>query len=262
MRVRSLLSVLIVTLVALVTRMAHASTESCAQAYEDAQRLRRDGKLLASRTQLVACSQDACPSVVRKQCTAWLAEVNDELPSVAVRVHGRDGCDRPDASVAVDGTEVTRAADGRTTDLDPGSHVVRATVDDAVTERVVVVSPGERRRIVMIDLAPAGTTCGAPIPAPAPRLAPTAPVPPVRTTEARPVPPLVYVLGATGLVSAGVGGTFGVLAWEQKGTLDECKGHCAQHDVDSMQRKFAVADLGSVIAVVSLGVAGVLYFTR
>jgi hypothetical protein len=251
----------------LVTSSAEASPETCARSYEQGQSLRKDGKLLEARREIVACSQDACPSVLRKDCIAWLSQIGDEIPSVAIRVHGPDGCDRPDAKITIDGTEAARAADGRAVELDPGSHTLRVVIDNTTTDRTIVVSPGERRRIVTVDLAPPGLVCGAPPPSAPPVVAepppPPPPPPPMPVpTETKKVPPLVYVFGSLGIVSAGVGGAFGILAWSDKGTLDDCKGRCAQSDVDAMQRSFVVADIATVVAVLSLGAAAVLYLTR
>lgn len=236
---------------------ARADTEVCLKAYADAQRLRKDAKLLESRKELLVCSQDDCATMLRKDCSLWLGEVNEQIPALAVRVVGPDGCDRPDAAISVDDADVAGAAEGRPFELDPGPHVIRASVGGRVKEQSVVVSAGERKRNVTIAF-PGGAraVCGM-------ARAPEGSSPSPRATpKARPVPPLVWVLGAAGLVSAGVAAGFGASAFDQKASLDLCKGSCAQADVDSMQRTFLVADVAAIVAVSSLVAAGVLYILR
>lgn len=242
------------------TRSALADAEACARSYEDAQSLRRDGKLLDARAALVACARDACPSVLRKDCASWLTELGEETPTIAVRVHGPDGCDRAEAAVSVDGTDVPGAADGRALALDPGRHALRAAVDGSTIDRVIVLARGERNRMVTLDLAPQGVVCGASPSTARSRPSPLTDLP--RSPAPRAAPPLTYLLGGLGLAGISVGGAFAVVAWNQKSTLDDCKGHCAQGDVDTMQRSFVVADIATVVGVVSLGIAAALYFKR
>ncbi|GAC1548389.1 MAG: hypothetical protein NVS3B10_11980 [Polyangiales bacterium] len=234
-------------------------TDDCSHAYELGQRLRQQSQLVDARKELVICAQDRCPAVLRKDCVGWLAEVTDAIPAIAIQARGSDGCDRPLATAWIDGALVTRGADGRPIDVDPGPHTVRVEVDGAMIEQVVVVSAGDRRRVV--TLAPAGGAAGCGVgPPPSPSKVETPLVP--RTEGPRPVPAIVYVLGTAGLVSLGIGSGFGIAGWSQKGTLDHCKGNCPNRDVDTMQRTFLVSDVAVGVGVVALAAATVLYLTR
>ena len=239
-----------------------ADAETCARSYEAAQNLRQQSKPVAARRELLVCAQDACPAFVRRDCSQWLSDIEPEIPSIAVRVHGADGCDRADAIVAVDGTTIPSGADGRALEIEPGSHVIRASVGATTSEQTVVVSPGERHRMVVLDLGPRNAVCGvsaAPSPLPV-VIGPTPP--PAADVSARKIPTLTWVLGGIG---AGVGAVslgFGIAAWSEKSTLDGCKGHCAQHDVDVMKRNFNIADITMFTAIASLGAAAYFYFTR
>src|SRR5260370_19556862 len=65
-----------------VASTAHADTaDQCIAAAEQSQPLRHDGKLLAGRRLLIACSRSECPSVVRTDCTKWLADLDALMPS-------------------------------------------------------------------------------------------------------------------------------------------------------------------------------------
>src|SRR4051794_37170175 len=95
--VRLVLGIFVVIASALVAPHALADTEECSRTYESAQRFRLQSKLLDARSALVICAQDTCPAALRKDCVAWLAEVNEAMPAVALNVRGSDGCDRPTA---------------------------------------------------------------------------------------------------------------------------------------------------------------------
>lgn len=240
--------------VAVFPRTAAADREACARSYEAAQGSRLEGKLLDARRELLVCAQDSCPAVLRKDCVTWLGEVERETPTIAVRVVGPDGCDRPDAEVTVDGRTVAHAAEGVAFPLDPGPHKVRATIGTTSTEQAAVVAASERRRTVTIAFGGA-TTCarggaGAALPAPE------------RGAERKPLPRSIFVLGGIGVVAAGIATAFAVSGWSQKGDLDACKGACAQGEVDTMRRTFVVADLGALVAVGTVLAAGVVYLTR
>jgi hypothetical protein len=233
-------------------------TDDCSRAYELGQRFRQQSKLLEARSELVICAQDRCPAVLRKDCVGWLADVAEATPAIAIQARGIDGCDRPLAIAWIDGSLISHGAEGRPIELDPGPHTVRVEIDGAMVEQTVVVSGGDRRRVVTLSTAGTAASCGVVAPSP---FKLDATVPPQRE-RARPVPALVYVLGGAGLVGLGVSGGFGIAGWSQKSTLDQCKGNCSNRDVDVMQRTFLVSDVAMGISIVALATATVIYLTR
>jgi hypothetical protein len=240
----------------------HADAEGCAKSYERAQSLRQDAKLLEARSELLVCAQDACPAVLRKDCVTWLSEVTAQTPSIAVRVHGKDGCDRPDAQITLDGTLVPRGAEGRPIAVNPGSHSVQALVDGATADQVVVATTADKTRLVTIELGDPQTTCGRPSNTSSASSAPPFGADGVPSPERRGPTTLTYALGTAGIITGAVAISFGISAWSQKGTLDDCKGTCAQRDVDTMRRTFLIADVATFVTVATLAAATVLYLTR
>jgi hypothetical protein len=236
----------------LLDDVARADDAVCLSTYVDAQRVRKDGQLVEARRQLVMCSQDDCPAKLRKECVAWLAEIEEAIPSVAVQVRGPDGCDRGDAIASLDG--VPLPSDGRAVDVNPGAHVLRVELAGAVQTQSVVATVGDRNRVVRVSYADAAVTCGSPRggPPPSPLLTPATPEAPRR------IPTLAYVLGGAGLAALGLSAGFGVSAWNQKGTLDDCKGSCAPRDVDTMRRTFLVADVSAGIGIAALAAATII----
>src|SRR5580765_5052723 len=70
--------------------------KACIASSEKAQQLRADGKLLASRQELLVCARDVCPGVVRKDCAKWLGELEDALPSIVLGAKDGKGHDLED----------------------------------------------------------------------------------------------------------------------------------------------------------------------
>src|SRR5262249_19486390 len=214
--------------------------------------------------QAIACAQDACPAELRKDCLRWVEEVNRDTPSLVVHAVGADACDLEQARVLVDGQLVAERLEGKPVLLDPGVHAVRVETTGAQPiEQRVVLSEGEKNRVVEFRFAPAGATCHAPIAPPTPPPTPPPLPPPKRPPpRGRPIPPLVYVLGGVSALSLGIAGGFYISALSQKNTLDGCRPRCAVSDVDTMRRTYLVGDVLLGVGVVALATAAILFVTR
>jgi len=231
-------------------------TKACVQSFDRAQELRRDGKLVAARKELVACALPHCPDVVERKCSEWLDEVDKTLPTVAIVVEGTS----EQVQVFVDGEKVDPASLGRATGMDPGPHQVRVEVAGRPpVEQRIVVAEGERNRIVRIDLA---ASAG---PQPDPPPTPTAPKPTEPSEgESSGISPLVWV--GFGVAAAGllVGGITGGVALSKGGEIDDAcpDGKCTEEQRDTYDSgmtmahvstaSFAVAGVGVVVGIVGL----------
>ncbi len=230
---------------------AKAVKEGCVSAYERAQDLRRTGKLIEAREALITCSQPACPSAATVDCTRWLGEVEQSLPSVVVSAHDARGHEVADLRVLVDGAPLAAAPSGLATPIDPGVHTFRyeSSLGPAVEESVTI-REGEKNRAVSVTLGPA----------PAPAAASAAPS---SSAAARPIPALAWVLGGVGVAGFAVLGGFGAISLGDENRLREtCAPHCPEADVHAIRVKHTIADIGLGVGVASLGVATVLFFTR
>src|SRR5262245_7561005 len=76
--------------------------DKCVSSAEAAERLRDRAKLLDARKELLQCTREICPGVVRKDCAAWLADVDRSIPTIVVRLRDRAGND-VQARVWIDG---------------------------------------------------------------------------------------------------------------------------------------------------------------
>jgi hypothetical protein len=225
--------------------------EACVSAYERAQDLRRTGKLIDAREALITCSQPACPSAATVDCTRWLGEVEQSLPSVVVSAHDARGHEVSDLRVLVDGAPLAAAPSGLATPIDPGVHTFRyeSSLGPAVEESVTI-REGEKNRAVSATLGPA----------PAPAAADGAPS---SSASARPIPASAWLFGGLGVAGFAVLAGFGASSLADESALrDTCAPHCQEADVHAIRVKHTIADIGLGVGVASLGVATWLFVTR
>jgi len=218
--------------------------DACINAYEQAQRLRKSGDLTAARDALMTCSRDTCPDIAKTDCTRWLAEVRQDVPSIVVGARFGDGRDAIDVRVTMDGKPLTEKLDGHAIELNPGVHTLRfETTGRAPVEERVSIRVGERNRRVIATF---------PDPAPATPATPSA----------GGIPTMTYVLGGVGVLGLAGFGFFGATGLSKESDLDQCKPTCASGDVDTVRTRYLLADISLVVGALGLGGASYFYFTR
>jgi len=219
----------------------------CIEASEKAQQLRADGELTASREQLLTCARDACPGVVRKDCSRWLGEVDDALPSVVLAARDHLGHDVPATKVTVDDAPFADRLDGKAQTLDPGSHVFKFEAEGhPVVRETVLVREGEKNRTVTVTFpAPPGAEKPAPVVAPV-----------------RAVPTAAWIATGVGVVALGSFVGFGLAGRSQASDLRAtCAPSCADDDVSSVRTKLLVADVSLGVSLVSFGIGAWIFLS-
>ena len=172
-------------------------------------------------------------------CTRWLEEVSDTIPSIVVRaMRGRREVDK--ARVFIDDEEAK--LDGRPIELDPGPHQIRVEVEGSPSaEREVVAKTGVRARIVEIELPSSGNA--------------------VHDSETEPAAtggthPVVWIAGGIGVLGLASFGYFGLRAKHRYDDLDEsCAPSCKKSDSDEVKRAFLIADISLGVAALGFGTA-------
>ncbi|HSC88769.1 MAG TPA: hypothetical protein VLC09_15915 [Polyangiaceae bacterium] len=234
------------------TARAQSAAQICIDHHAQAQENRSERRWQAARGHLLACAASSCPGVIAGDCTRWLDELDQQMPSVVLVVR-RGGRDVGDASLTLDGNAVQAGAE---LEVDPGEHViiVRTAAEPAVEQRVRV-SPGEKSRLVHVEL-------------PSPD-APNAPT----TTEAavpmhRPVPWYTWALGGGALALAGAGTTFGILAMNERSQLalppeeGGCAPVCTAEQTSNLSTLATVSDIAFGTAIAAGIGAGITYLLR
>jgi hypothetical protein len=213
------------------------------------QELRARGELRAARQDFRACTQEACPSEVRVDCTRWLSEVSAAIPTLVIDVRDADGRDVTDASVLADDQPVSGYLNGQEIELDPGQHKLRVQRPNGTHgEQDVVLHIGDQARRVAFTL-----------PRPAPE---RAPAPPPSAPERR-ASPIVWVLGAVAAAGAVSFAAFGVAGYVQHRHLqDECGPSCDGSRVNAVRTAYVVSDVSLGVSLVTAGLAIYLYLTE
>lgn len=217
-------------------------TAVCIDSFERSQEHRRDQKLLQARTELLLCSASTCPAAIQKPCTAWLAELGKQLPTIVLHVESADGVPSTTATATLDDDTSPKTL-GTALEVDPGQHRVDVREEDgSEASLTLAIQPGEKDKKVVIRLPARPKATEAP--------PPPAPTPPRRRgLTAGPI-----ALFSTTVVATGV---FTVLGLGARSDANELRARCAPscpHDeVDAVRRKALGADIALGVGVVTLG---------
>jgi hypothetical protein len=241
-RVRAPRCCLLVPAFFLVAGSVHATgPDECIASHERGQRLRRDGRLLAARTEFAACADDPCPGIIRQDCAAFERKVAALIPSVVLGLTDAQGKDVPAATVVVDDAGAPSALDARAVELDPGSHrFTFRSPSGQVRTMEVVLNERERMRIVAT--------------------LPPAPAPAAAEPGLFPAPTLSYVFAGIGIAGLASFTGFAMSGKSKQDELEQCAPHCAKSDVDTMRTRYLVGDISLAVGVASLGAAAYFFF--
>lgn len=215
----------------------------CAQTAEEGQRSRAQGALRAARESFLTCARKGCPRAVQADCARWMEEVTESQPTVVIHAYGKNKAEIETPHVSVDENDVV--LNGMALPLDPGPHVIRLQTDEGTTEQRVVLTEGEKNRVVSLSLAPKET--------------PPPPPPPIQKSP--PIPVLTYGLGGAAIVTLGTGVVlWGLGASDHSALAASCApgGTCARSAVSSARTELVVGDL--LVATSVLLAAGAAYF--
>lgn len=219
-----------VAALALLAPSVHAegsAVDACVADADAGQVLRDASKLIDARSAFRRCASAACPAPIRSDCTSWATEVDARVPILRLRTV--DGHGRPvAATTTLDGRVVT----GDALEVDPGPHVVEASIGRERRTRSVMLGPGDRSG-VELAFASGGVA-----------------------------PVTLVALGVAG-VSLGLGTFFAFKARSSYDDLDaRCAPTCAGDDVSSVRREGLLADVFFATGLVALGVAAYAYLRQ
>jgi hypothetical protein len=218
----------------------------CISAYEQGQKLKQESKLFDARRQLLICTREVCPELLRTDCEQWLKEVDQTMPSVVIAAKDPKGTDITEVRVVIDGKEAAERLDGKAIQLDPGDHVlVFEHAGEKAEERKVLIREGEKHRVIHITFGAQSKGGGEP-----------------PADHGRPIPALTWVFGGLGVVALGSFAYFGLKGKSEADSYQQCKPYCSQSDIDATHTKLIVADVSLGVGVVSIAVATYLLVAR
>jgi hypothetical protein len=232
---------------------ASVSKVECAQAFENAQRLRNSARYLEATREVRTCVNPSCGAALMEECGKIYGELEAATPSVVFAARDGGGKELSRTTVRIDDGGSPLALDGKPVALDPGSHtfVFSAEGFPPQTESAVIRA-GERFRPIAVVLQ-----------APPPSRPPTS----VADTSSRDLGPRPRVpLGAyvlSGVAVAGVGGFVGFRLWGAH-DFDElsrtCKPDCASSSVDAVRQKYLVSTVSLAVGAAAAVGAVTWYF--
>ena len=206
-----------------------------------------------ARAELLVCAQTTCPEFIMTDCRRWLDEVEYAMPTVVFAV--REGTrDLEDVLVTRNGKLIANRLDGRAVAVDPGKQRFvfelkgnrQRTVDALIVE-------GEKSRVIAVEVPPpdevALTEYGGARPPPA--LAPAG----ARCRRCRwcwPVWGRWAWAASPGFARGGLAP--GIGRW-----TDAAPPAARDREVQSVRRKYLLADISLGVGVGALAVAGYLY---
>lgn len=222
-----------------------ADKQTCITAHNEAQVERQAGHLGVAATKLAQCTDPVCPALIRKDCVAWLSEVQSEQPSIVIDAKDGRGKDIAQARVFIDSAPDARPADGRPIELDPGTHDIAVVAPSGARQvEKVVVRVGEKSRVVRVVVGPAQ---------PDESKAPASEARPARTSGSKTGAVVASVVAGAGFATFGV---FGVLGTTRESELTRtCAPNCSAEDKSGVDRQYLVADVGLAVGVVATGLA-------
>jgi hypothetical protein len=217
--------------------------EACANAAEQAQSLRDEGKYRRAREQMLICARDVCPGPIKSDCGKWLDQIERDAPTVVFGAKD-SGKDVTDVKVWMDGVAVTEKLDGKPQLVDAGEHTFKFEHGGVVKEEKVLIQAGQKGRAITVAFGQATTT----------------PPPPPPVEEGSLVPALV--VGGIGVLALGSFTLFGIQGKNEVDDLQKCKPRCAESDVDKARTKLIIADISLGVGIVALAVSAYMIITR
>ena len=234
-----------------------SSTAQCVQDHEQAQVLRAEGDLMGAQSKMLACSKEACPAVVRQDCTLWYTENLREIPSIVVSAQ-KNSEDVFVANVFVNDELLTAKLEGKERRLNPGRYSIRVEIEgfEPIT-REILLSKRQRSRSVEFlfvkdteDVRDENSSESTKKPEPEP---PTH----------RPIQKSTYVFTGGALLGVAVGATFASVGTSQHSRLqNECAPFCSDSKKSSVDTKLLVADIAFGLALGSAVGALLTYVLR
>jgi hypothetical protein len=232
------------------------SGAACITPYEGAQELRRAQHLMRARQALLICTAPGCPEIVRTDCTKWLGEVIEAIPSVVLAATvGNENTF--DVSVSMDGAPFVDRLDGKPIEVDPGLHeFVFQHEGSPSLSRKIIVPAHEKDQVISVAWP-------SPSPAPVPSPLDSHPSSPQTPGASRPIPPLFFALSGASVIGFGAFAGIGLWADSTKSDLEaSCSPRCSQGAVNDLQTRLLVADISLGVGAAAAAGALVVFLTR
>jgi hypothetical protein len=241
------------------------TVDECLAAHRESQALRKQYQLLESRALLSECTHAACPTPVKRDCSRWVEEIDQQLPSVVFRLDTSEGDSSRDIKVFVDGELRFQSLPNRATEFNPGTYRFSFSMPGKDTvEQEVVLGEAEKFKNIAVKFPSAQKPSEA-VASTKPNEAITpGPTSKVSSIPAnRPVPVASYVFAGLGVAAAASFAAWGFSSKSLRSNLEnQCAPDCGQTEIDKIRTRALIADISLAASAASFGTAAILYFAR
>ncbi len=223
---------------------------ACVASYDHSQVFRRDHRLARARTELQSCARADCPALVRTDCIAWLDQVQNAIPSLAIRA-AKDGEEIATVKVIADEEIIATRLDGSSLEVEPGEHTFRFETEGAPPVVLkLLVHEREKDRVVAVTFASSPEPERAKVETNARRFI-------------RPVPPGMYVLGGVGVAGLAAFGVLGLIGKNDESALvSTCSPNCTPSAIGKVRGEYVGADIGLGVGAAALVSSVIWYVLR
>lgn len=222
----------------------------CKVAAEQAQQLRSAHQLQAARQQLLMCANAACPTVIRTDCSQWLAEVDTAQPSIVIKANDSSGGDIVAVTVLLDGVQLADRLEGIARPINPGVHKFHFEANGMLPiDEQVVIREGEKQRTMLVKFQ------ALKIETSTKESSQVGGAPSASRGSKSAVP---YILAGVGVLALGSFAYFGINGRSDASQLAAGCGatkSCSESQVAPVRKKLLLADISLGISAVSLGIA-------
>jgi hypothetical protein len=227
--------------------------EACVSAFDRGQRAQSDRALRRAQSELIVCSQESCPTVLRADCAGVLAEVRAALPTIVFAADDGNGRELTDVKVYAGSELLASTLDGRAIAVDPGTFDLRF---ERAGQPAVVASrtlrEGEKSRVIRVSL---GGGSGFAVP---PRVPSSERIQGTRSAAGWALP---GALAAVGLASVGVA-IYTRLRFDSR--VDElrtsCAPECTQAQRSDLSGTLVTSNVALGVGVGALALAALAWF--
>lgn len=247
----SLVSLLSLSFLSSTKPASAADDTACIQSYEQTQTLRKQSRFREAHDEATKCARDTCPVVLAKDCTKWLGELEQSIPTIVFDVKSTSGEELTLVKVMMDGKPLVDKLDGKALAMDVGPHTFHFESTDSKVggqpvEQKIVIHEGDKNRKVSVTLGAAKANNANVQVGPADR----------------PIPISAYVFGGAAVLGLGIGTVFAISGSSKESDLDACRPSCPANDVNSVSTSYAIADILLTAGFVSAIAAAYIFLSR
>jgi hypothetical protein len=223
---------------------AEPSEPSC-EAVEKTEPLRAQGQYREARVQLLECVNAQCGGDVRRGCAATLQKLDAVTPSIVIRAEDEGGNDVTDVAVSSGPDLLVNSLDGMAIAVDPGEHVFTfQRPGEAPVTQKLTIARGEKFRPIDVKIGSR----------------PTLALPDAASAQSDSGISSERLAGGVSLIGVGVAGLagftwLGLKARSREEELNDCKPNCSDGRVNSVEKRYLLANVSLGVGVAALGAA-------